>query len=66
MNNPSATKTIAVGNISQNNLKENSVTALVIGTGPVKVIVRFRSFQSHIPDSGSGIPSPLVSSQYLS
>ena len=38
MNRPRATKTIARGKICQNNLNENSVTAFVIGTGPVSVI----------------------------
>ena len=65
-NSPSATSTIAVGKISQNNLKENSVTALVIGTGPVNVIVRFNSSHVQTPVSGSGTPSLLTSSQYLS
>ena len=54
---------MAVGNISQNNLKENSVTALVMGTGPVSVIVRFKLSQVHTPVSGSGTPSLLTSSQ---
>ena len=40
-----ATVTIPTGKICQNSLNEYSVTALVIGTGPVNVMLRLVSFQ---------------------
>ena len=53
-NKPIATSTIAIGNICQKSLKENSVTAFVIGTGPVNVILIPKS--SHVHKSAEGCP----------
>ena len=50
-----ATRTTAIGKISQNKRKENSVTEFVIGTGPVSVIFSPRS--SHVQRSAlAGLP----------
>ena len=59
-NRPMATRMIAEGKICQKSLKENSVTELVIGTGPVRVMVRPRS--SHVQRSvPAAVPSALNS-----
>ena len=42
--------------MSQKSLNENSVTALVIGTGPVRTIDKPRSSHVHIPLVASGSP----------
>ena len=53
-NNPNATNTTPTGNTSQNNLNDSSVTALVRGAGPVRVIVRFIPLQPSSTASQAG------------
>ena len=59
-NKPIATSTTANGKMDQNNSNENSVTAFVIGTGPVSVMVNSRSSHVHI-SAVAGVPSGLNS-----
>ena len=63
---PMATSTTAMGKISQNSVNDNSVTEFVIGTGPVRAIVKLRELvpstpcQVHISEFAA-VPSALYS-----